>query len=290
MRVAEVIGDPIAHSKSPLIHGFWIRALDLEADYRAVHVTADGLEAYFAARRADPDWVGCNVTMPHKEAVLAHVDEVDPLAARLNAANTIVKGANGRLVAGNTDVDGVSEPLRAHSIGDYADHVATYVQIIGAGGAARAAVLGAQAAGFGDFDIFNRSPGRADAVAALAGAPFGTGNPLDALGPIRNPNDGLSAQRYSHVVINATSMGMHGENPVPIDLSAYHPDTIVFDMVYAPLETPLLGQARAHGLRTIDGLEMLVGQAATAFERFFGAAPPRARDAELRALLVGERP
>lgn len=289
MRYAEVIGDPIAHSKSPMIHGFWLRALGLEADYRAAHVRADGLAAYFAARRADPDWVGCNVTMPHKEAVLAHVDEVDALAARLNAANTIVKRADGLLVAGNTDVEGVAEPLRRHVIGGYPDHVATYVQIIGAGGAARAAVLGAQAAGFGDFDIFNRSPGRADAVAALAEAPFGTGNPLEALGPIRNPNDGQAQQRYSHVVINATSMGMHGENPVPIDLAAYFPDTIVFDMVYVPLETPLLAQARAVGLRCIDGLEMLVGQAALAFERFFGAPPPRDRDADLRALLLGER-
>ncbi len=289
MKYAEVIGDPIAHSKSPMIHGFWLRALGLEADYRAAHVRADGLAAYFAVRRADPDWVGCNVTMPHKEAVLAHVDEVDALAARLNAANTIVKRADGRLVAGNTDVAGVAEPLKRHAIGGYPDHVATYVQIIGAGGAARAAVLGAQAAGFGDFDIFNRSPGQADAVAALAGAPFGTGNPLEALGPIRNPNDGQAQQRYSHVVINATSMGMHGENPVPIELSAYYPDTIVFDMVYVPLETPLLAQARAVGLRCIDGLEMLVGQAALAFERFFGAPPSRDRDADLRALLLGER-
>jgi shikimate dehydrogenase len=287
MRYAEVIGDPIAHSKSPMIHGFWIKALGLQADYRAAHVTSDGLAAYFAARRTDPDWAGCNVTMPHKEAVLAHVDEVDALAARLNAANTILKRVDGTLVAGNTDVDGVSEPLCRHCIGGYANHVATYVQIIGAGGAARAAVLGAQAAGFGDFDIFNRSAARADQVAQLAGTAWGTGNPLDSLGPIRNPNDGLAEQRYSHIVINATSMGMQGVNPVPIDLSGYYPDTIVFDMVYAPLETPLLAQARAHGLRTIDGLEMLVGQAATAFERFFGTAPPRERDAELRALLVG---
>jgi shikimate dehydrogenase len=282
-----VIGDPIAHSKSPLIHGFWIRALGLKADYRAVRVTPADLGAYFAARRRDPDWVGCNVTMPHKEAVLAHVDEVDPLAARLTAANTIVKRSDGTLLAGNTDVYGVAEPLRRHRIGDYPDHVATYVQIIGAGGAARAAVLGAQAAGFGDFDIFNRSAARADLVAQLAETAWGTGNPLDALGPIRNPNDGQAVQRYSHVVINATSMGMQGADPVPIDLSAYFPDTIVFDMVYAPLETPLLAQARSAGLRTIDGLEMLVGQAATAFERFFGTPAPRDRDADLRALLVG---
>jgi shikimate dehydrogenase len=285
--VAEVIGDPILHSKSPLIHGFWIRALGLAADYRAAHVRAEGLGDYFAARRADPDWAGCNVTMPHKEAVLAHVDEVDPLAARLQAANCIVKRADGRLVAGNTDVDGVAEPLGRHSIGGYPGHVATYVQIVGAGGAARAAVLGARAAGFQDFDMFNRTPAKADALAALAGAPFGTGNPLAALGPIRNPREPGAVQRYSHILINATSMGMNGADPVPVDLAAYFPDTILFDMVYAPLETPLLAQARAHGLRTIDGLEMLVGQAATAFERFFGVAPPRERDAELRALLVG---
>ncbi len=290
MRYAEVIGDPIAHSKSPLIHGFWIRVLGIAADYRAAHVQADGLADYFAARRADPDWVGCNVTMPHKEAVLAHVDEVDELAARLNAANTIVKRADGTLVAGNTDVDGVAEPLRKREIGGYPGHVATYVQIIGAGGAARAAVLGAKAAGFGDVDIFNRSPARADALAELAGAPFGTGNPLEALGPIRNPDDGIAAQRYSHILINATSMGMHGENPVPVDLATWFPDTIVFDMVYHPLETPLLAAARARGLRTIDGLEMLVGPAAVAFQRFFGAVPPRERDGDLRNLLLGQQP
>jgi shikimate dehydrogenase len=290
LRYAEVIGDPVAHSKSPAIHGFWIAALGLRADYRAAHVRADQLGAYFAARRADPDWAGCNVTMPHKEAVLPHVDEADPLAARLQAANTIVKQPDGRLVAGNTDVDGVAEPLRRHAIGGYPGHVATYVQIVGAGGAARAAVLGAQAAGFDHFDIFNRSPARADALAALAGAPFGTGNPLDALGPIRNPREEGAGQRYSHILVNATSMGMHGQSPVPVDLSAYWPDTLVFDMVYAPLETALLAAARHHGLRTIDGLEMLVGQAACAFERFFGAAPPRSRDAELRALLTGGQP
>lgn len=290
MKFAEVIGDPVAHSKSPLIHGFWLRALGIEADYRAAHVKADGLADYFAARRADPEWAGCNVTMPHKEAVLAHVDEVDDLARLLNAANTIMKRPDGRLSAGNTDVDGVAEPLRRHRIGDYPGHVATYVQIIGAGGAARAAVLGAKAAGHGDFDIFNRSPARADALAKLAGLPFGTGNPLGALGPVRNPDDGVAEQRYSHILINATSMGMHGQNPVQIDLSTYFPDTIIFDMVYAPLETPLLAQARARGLRTIDGLEMLVAQAAVAFERFFGILPPRERDAELRKLLLGEQP
>ena len=289
MRYAEVIGDPIAHSKSPAIHGFWIEALGLRAEYRAAHVRSAELDGYFRARRADENWAGCNVTMPHKEAVIPFLDHVDGLAARLSAVNTVVRRPDGTLAGYNTDVTGVAEPLLRHSIGGYRRHVATYVQIIGAGGAARAAVLGAKAAGFMDFDIFNRSPARADALAELAGAPFGTGNPLSALGPIRNPRDGTSEQRYSHILINATSMGMHGENPVPVDLSAYYPDSIVFDMVYAPLETPLLAQARAQGLRTIDGLEMLVGQAAEAFTRFFGAVPPREADARLRALLLEGR-
>ncbi|TPE63297.1 shikimate dehydrogenase [Sandaracinobacter neustonicus] len=287
MKRAEVIGDPIAQSKSPLIHGFWLSALGLEGEYRATHMRTDDLPTFFAERRAQPDWAGCNVTMPHKEAVIPFLDRLDPLAEKLRAVNTIVRTGGGELLGFNTDVAGVAEPLKRHLIGGYPGHVATYAQIIGAGGAARAAVLGAIEAGYRDFDIFNRSPARADALAELAGAPFGTGNSLEALGPIRNPNEGEAVQRYSHILINATGMGMGGANPVPIDLSAYYPDTIVFDMVYAPLETPLLAQARALGLRTIDGLEMLVGQAAVAFEHFFGVKPPRERDAELRALLTG---
>lgn len=289
MRFAEVIGDPVSHSKSPPIHGFWLAAAGVAAEYRATQVRADGLDAFLRERRADAEWAGCNLTMPLKEAVVPLLDELEPLAAKLGAVNSVVRRADGRLVGFNTDVAGVAEPLRRLRIADYPQHVATYVQIVGAGGAAKAAVLGAIEAGYGDFDIFNRSPGRADALAQLAGAPFGTGNPLEALGPIRNPQEAGAGQRYSHVLINATSMGMGGEKPVPVDLSHYWPDTIVFDMVYAPLETPLLAQARARGLRTIDGLEMLVGQAAVAFELLFSVAAPRGRDAELRELLVGAR-
>ena len=288
MRYAEVIGDPIAHSKSPDIHGFWIAALGLDASYQATRVEAGALADFLQARRHDAAWAGCNLTMPHKEAVVPLLDALDPLAERLQAVNTVVRGADGRLTGYNTDVAGVSEPLLQMPIAPYPLHVATYVQIVGAGGAARAAVLGAKAAGYRDFDIFNRSPLRADALADLAGAPFATGNPLEALGPIRNPADGGSEQRYSHILINCTSMGMLGQNPVPVDLGQYFPDTLVFDMVYAPLETPLLAQARRFGLRTIDGLEMLVAQAAEAFRLFFGEAAPRGRDADLRALLVGD--
>lgn len=283
---AEVIGDPIVHSKSPLIHGFWLEKLGIAADYRACHVLAADLPAYFAARRSDIPWRGCNVTMPHKLAVMPLLDRLDPVAEQVGAVNTIVRGADGLICGYNTDVDGVAEPLKQLPIGGYPNHLATYVYIIGAGGAARAAVVGVGKAGPFDIDIFNRSVEKAHALATFANAAFGEAHPLDHLTPIRNHDDGPEDQRYSHIIINATSMGMNGNAPVPIDLSRFYPDTIVFDMVYSPLETPLLRQARDLGLRTIDGLAMLIGQAAVAFERFFGQPAPRQHDAELRAKLT----
>jgi shikimate dehydrogenase len=287
LKYAEVIGDPIAHSKSPAIHRFWFEALGLQADYRVAHVRSGELAAYLRARRADPDWVGCNVTMPHKQAVVAHLDRLDLEAELLQAVNTVVRAADGSLTGFNTDVDGVAEPLRRHRIGDYPNHVATYVQIIGAGGAARAALRGCVLAGLADFDFFNRTVAHAIEIARWVDLGPHHAHGLEAIWPIRNPDDGPEDQRYSHVVINATSMGMLGQDAVPIDLSRYYPDTIVFDMVYAPPRTPLLQQARAMGMRTIDGLEMLVGQAARAFELFFGVVAPRERDTELRARLAG---
>lgn len=282
---AEVIGDPIAQSKSPLIHRFWLDALGLSGDYRRVHVTPDALADYIARSKDDPDWRGCNVTMPHKLAVMDLVDSIDPVAERVGAVNTIVS-RHGTLIGYNTDVGGIVEPLKRpdRDIGNYPNHVATYAQVIGAGGAARAA--GVAFAKMCDVTFYNRSREKAVALVELFALPADYGMGLDGLGPIRNPNDGLDDQRYSHIIFNASSMGMTGQPPVPINLDAYYPDTIVFDAVYAPLDTPLLADARARGLRTIDGLEMLIGQAALAFALFFGAEPPRERDAELRALLT----
>lgn len=284
---AEVIGDPIAQSKSPAIHRFWLDKLRIDADYRACLVQADGLAAYIADRRADPLWRGCNITMPHKQTVIPLLDDLDPLAERVGAVNTIIRSTDQRLTGCNTDVAGVAEPLRLMPIGGYPDHIATCVYIIGAGGAARGAIVGAQQAGPFDIDIFNRTVEKAHPLAVMANAAAGEAHPLEHLTPIRNPDDELEGQRYSHILINASSMGMLGNPPVPIDLSFYYPDTIVFDMVYSPLETPLLAEARRRGLRTIDGLAMLIGQAAEAFRKFFGFDPPREDgDAELRALLT----
>jgi len=282
---AEVIGDPIKHSKSPQMHAFWLRKLGLDGDYRATRVTPADLADYLHSRRRDPSWRGCNVTMPLKTAVLAYAGRLGSDAELLGAGNLVVrKGELLRLE--NTDVLGVAEPLRQMGRAAYANHVATYVQIIGSGGAARAAGRGASLAGYGDFDIFCRNRAAGLELAALVGTPFGECQPLDALGPIRNPGDGPEDQRYSHVIINATPMGMAGQPDVPLDLSRYYSDTIVFEMVYAPLDTGLIRQARALGLRIIDGLDMLIAQAAPSFAALFGTAPPREHDAELRELLA----
>jgi len=287
MITAGVIGWPVAHSKSPLIHRFWLAKLGIDGDYSRFAVAPENLGEVV---RSLPKLglAGVNVTVPHKVAVMKELDRIDEQSLRAGAVNTVVVEQGGQLAGFNTDIAGVAEPLMAlgRLVRPYPNHVATYVQIVGAGGAARAAVAGACIAGYGDFDVFARSTEKALPVAQMAGTPFGIATPLAALGPIRNPGDGPDDQRYSHVVINATTMGMAGNEPVPIELNEYYPDTIVFDMVYAPLETPLLAAARARGLRTIDGLQMLVAQAAAAFALLYGQPAPREHDAELRALLT----
>ncbi len=297
---AEVIGDPIAHSKSPLIHKFWLEKLRLVCDYRRCHVRAEQLAGYIAERRADPAWRGCNVTMPHKMAVRAFVDSLEEAIREVEAVNTVVRGGDGQLFGANTDIVGVSAPLgrfpfrpgwsRTEAGSETHYGIAS---IVGAGGAARAAAQGVMAAGYIP-SFFNRTVARAEELSDIFRGHPDNGFALDRLvGPYTKlPHyPGYSGtpdqRRYSHhVILNASAMGMAGNPPLPIDLAGYPPDTIVFEMVYVPLETPLLRQARALGLRTIDGLEMLVAQAAAAFELFFGAPAPRQHDAELRALLA----
>jgi shikimate dehydrogenase len=292
---AEVIGDPISHSKSPLIHNFWLAKLGIDAEYRACHVRAEQLADYFGQRREDAVWRGCNVTMPHKLAALSFVDSQDESAEKAGAANTMVR-TDGKIAAYNTDIEGVAGPLKDQRIENYPNMVAVYANIIGAGGAARAAVLGLLAAkACSDIDVFARDPKRAESFATWAGTPFGEAQSLDALDgptwgcdpafPDVKPNSGPD-QHYSYVIVNASPLGMSGKPPLKINLNNYPPDTIVFDMVYDPTETDLLKAAKARGLRTIDGLQMLVGQAAAAFELFFGQPAPREHDAELRALLT----
>ena len=270
---AEVIGDPIAHSKSPMIHGFWLEKLGLTGDYRKTHVRDAELGDFFAARRKDPDWRGCNVTVPHKQAVMPHLDEVDADAAAIGAVNTVVN-EGGRLIGRNTDVTGIEKPL-GRLLGPHAA-LSDPVVLIGAGGAARAAIhaLGRLFAGDKpELVIVNRSMPRAQALLAE----FGWEGAVLPLGGAIPP---------TRLLLNASSLGMTGQPPLPANLNRMHSDGIVFDFVYAPLDTELLIEARRRGLHVIDGLTMLIGQAERAFEHFFGSAPPARTDAELRALLT----
>lgn len=278
---AEVIGDPIAQSKSPAIHRFWLDRGGIEADYRACHVTADSLADYLAARRADPDWRGCNVTMPHKQAVMPLLDEIDAIAGRIGAVNTIVS-RDGKLVGTNTDAAGFLEPLREELA---QEHYFRMARVIGTGGAARAIIVALAQEGL-TLVVAGRDPDKARAL-------------LDELDPdgehhvaplshFAEPTDFAFDDREGcfDLVVNATSLGMVGHPPLAFDFSHVPPGALCYDIVTAPLDTPFLAAARQHGFRTIDGLSMLIGQAAVAFEQFFGVPAPRDDDAALRAMLT----
>jgi len=277
---AEVIGDPIAHSKSPIIHKHWLQLAGIAADYRATHVTSEELQTFFEQRRADPDWRGCNVTIPHKQAVMPLLDAIDPAAARIGAVNTVVP-RDGKLIGYNTDYAGFLEPLRPVL---KQQHLFRMARIFGAGGAAKAVALALHDQG---FTVVVGARNREQARALREG--FAPDDSLIAsldhfAEPIDFPWDDRAG--ILDVVVNTTSLGMKGNPPLPLDFSHVPPNAVIYDIVYAPLETPLLAEARARGLRTIDGLAMLIGQAAEAFALFFGVAAPREADDGLRKRLV----
>jgi shikimate dehydrogenase len=282
MTYAEVIGDPISQSKSPTIHKFWLGKLGVAADYRACHVAAEGLAAYFAARRHDPDWRGCNITMPHKQAAMALVDRLDPLAARIGAINTVVREADGPLTGYNTDAAGFLEPLQPLLA---ETHLWRMARILGAGGAARAIIAALADQGF-TLVLAARDPAKAQALLEEL-APDGEHH-TPPLGHFAKPTDFAFDDREHllDLVINASPLGMAGQPPLHFDLSHVPPGSTIYDIVTNPVETPLLAAARKAGFPTVDGLAMLIGQAAAAFEKFFGVAAPRQHDAELRELLV----
>ncbi|HEU4960111.1 MAG TPA: shikimate dehydrogenase [Sphingomonas sp.] len=269
---AEVIGDPIAHSKSPLIHGFWLEKLGIDADYRRCHVTPEGLADYFAARRDNPGWRGCNITIPHKQAALEFVEDRGGIRESIGAINTVFRDADGALIGTNTDAGGFIAPIAD------VDLTGKPVVVIGSGGAARAILFALAQVAAGPVTLLARNPLKGAALLSHFGL-SGTVKPLDAPLP------------SAALLVNASPLGMTGQPPLDIDLTPLPDDGLVYDIVYAPLETPLLAAAEARGLETVDGLDMLVGQAALAFEIFFGAVPPREHDAELRDLLTpGQSP
>lgn len=264
--VAGVIGWPIKHSKSPVIHRFWLGKLGLDGDYSRFPVAPDRLGEFLRALPA-MGLRGVNVTVPHKLAVMPHLDALAPGAAAVGAVNTIFVGADGRLTGHNTDVAGITGPAGTALQG-------RPMLLVGSGGAARAGAAAAVAGGASALWIMARNPDAAGALLAstgLRGGVLAMGDPLP---------------ETTGLVFNATTLGMAGQPPLDLDLASLPADAVVFDAVYTPLETALLAAARARGLATIDGLAMLIGQAAEAFRLFFGADAPRQHDDELRALLT----
>ncbi|WP_334656331.1 shikimate dehydrogenase [Sphingomonas panaciterrae] len=265
---AEVIGDPIAHSKSPIIHGFWLEKLGIDAEYRATRVTSDDLPRFIAERRADPAWRGCNVTIPHKVAMLDLVDDPGGVRDSIGAMNTVVRQGPDTLFGTNTDAAGFYAPIAD------VDLTGAPVAIVGAGGAARAVLFALSRMKVGPVTILNRSPLKAAALLSR----------FRLKGEVLPLTGRLPAAK---LLVNTSALGMEGQPALDLDLLPLPADALVYDIVYAPLHTPLLDAAEARGLETIDGLEMLVGQAAAAFELFFGQPAPREHDAELRARLIG---
>lgn len=269
---AEVIGDPIAQSKSPLIHKHWLGLLDIEGNYRATRVEAANLGAFFQQRRSDGDWRGCNVTVPHKEKVVALLDELDADAAAMGAVNCVVP-RDGRLAGYNTDVDGIAAVL------DGTELDGRSAILIGAGGAARAAAAYFAGRNLDSLTVLARDPKKADPLRTIA--------PRLAFEFLSLDSERMP--EHPAAIINASPLGMLGSPPMPENLlgiiAARAGGATVFDMVYNPLETAFLARGRAAGGMAVDGLTMLVGQAARAFELFFGQpAPPP--DQSLRDLLT----
>jgi shikimate dehydrogenase len=264
---AEVIGDPIDHSLSPVIHSFWLGALGIDASYGRRRIARAEFPAYLAEKRADPQWRGANVTMPLKLDAVALADDASDRAVAAGAANLLMM-RDGRLAAANTDVgaiDAILIKLRQ------AKALMGSVTLFGNGGAARAALVALKLVGIANVRIQARDLAEANKLAVEFGL---KAEPAPFTAPV--VSDGL---------INATPLGMRGRECLNCDLQRMPKGGWVFDMVYDPEETPLIEAARKAGLQTVGGLHMLVEQAATSFELFFGQKPPRDRDAELWQLL-----
>lgn len=273
--LAGVIGWPVAQSRSPALHAHWLRRYGIAGAYVPMAVLSEHLgQVLHALPKAG--FVGVNVTIPHKESVLALADVVTDRAALIGAANTLIFRPDGRLHADNTDGYGFMANLRQRAPDWAPEHGPA--ALIGAGGAARAVVAALLEAQVPEIRIANRTRLRADQLRAEFGARIvvydwaQVGNMLDA----------------AVTVVNATSMGMVGKPPLRVPLDALSPGALVTDLVYNPLETAFLAEARARGCRTIDGLGMLLHQAAPGFERWFGHRPDV--DDDLRRAVLASGP
>jgi len=257
--IACVVGWPVKHSRSPVIHRYWLKHYGIEGDYVIQPVEPEAVKAFFQGFRDGP-FVGCNITVPHKEAAFAVADEVEAAGRTIGAVNTIWRDGR-RLVATSTDGVGFLGNLDEGAPGwDGAPGPAV---ILGAGGAARAVIWALLARGFAPVHVVNRTAGRAEALAVRFGRDVRPAS-WDALPDLL---------RKVRVLVNATSLGMAGQPPLDVDLEPLPAESLVTDIVYIPLETGLLAAARGRGLRTVDGLGMLLHQAAPGFAHWFGRMP-----------------
>lgn len=264
---AEVIGDPIDASKSPVIHRFWLERLAIAATYRREQVERGRLDDYLARRRPNPDWRGANVTMPLKLDAVSVADEVTDRAVAAGAANILIPRGD-QLVAGNSDVGAVMLLLaQLHEAG----RAMRQITLFGNGGAARAVLVACRSLNFTNVVIHARNMNRATKLAVEFGLQHAP-RPMDA-------------EVAGSGIINATPLGMQGQDCLNCDVAKLDEDGWVFDLVSAPVRTKLVEAAEQRGLAIVDGIDMLVEQAAASFSLFFGANPPRQHDAALFAML-----
>jgi shikimate dehydrogenase len=268
VRAACVVGWPVKHSRSPLIHSYWIKQYNLDAVYRREEIAPEGF-ADFMTHLSERGYVGANITIPHKEAALT-MSEPDDRARAVGAANTLWYDS-GHLLSTNTDVEGFTANLDA--VVPAWEQRAGDAVVLGAGGSARAVVYGLIERGIGKIHVVNRTPERVAALQARFGPAVQPAH--EAALPHLLSRAGL--------LVNTTSLGMTGQPPLAIDLEPLPRHAVVADLVYAPLETPLLAAARRRGLATADGLGMLLHQAVRGFQLWFGVRPEVT--AQLRALV-----
>lgn len=268
VRAVCVIGWPVEHSRSPLIHNYWLQQYGIAGAYRREAVPPDEFAAFIASL-STRGYIGANVTVPHKEAALS-LSQPDERARAVGAANTLWFD-DGVLRATNTDVEGFLHNLDACA--PAWDRDARQAVVLGAGGAARAIVYGLLTRGVARIALVNRTLQRAELLRRQFGARV-TVVPFDEL---------ASTLGEASLLVNTTTLGMHGQPPLAVDLAPLPPHAVVADLVYVPVETPLLAKARARGLRTADGLGMLLHQAVRGFALWFGTTPTVT--AQLRALV-----
>lgn len=267
-----VIGYPVAHSRSPLIHNYWLRQYDIEGEYVRREVKPDEIDNFLQEFPAS-GFRGCNVTIPHKEAAARHAAESTPVVRALGVANTLWL-ENGKLHADNTDIRGFLAHLDDSCPGW--TRKTAHAVILGAGGAARAVVYGLKESGVEKLTIVNRSRERAEQLV----------REIKIEANIAGYDKTATLLPSADLLVNTTSLGMKGQPPLEIDLAPMKKFAAVYDLVYAPLETALLRQARERGLKAIDGLGMLLHQAAPGFEKWFGILPEVTK--ELRDLIVAD--